>query len=203
MCVEWGCTRSAQACTQDMHRLCTGWTTQCYDHIVGCVDSLIQNHATCPHCSPVMPGKFPVWGLDEVLVCLRANVEWEQLLVPDWPSKRLTRHCGGWYYALAHNTFILLIKVTNFCTLDTPLAISSSLWWISCWDLESKRALLREGNDTSESSRLSSRVRSMLALPGSVVCPVSFLYNSQDVANTVRVDFQNPSHEVLSFPRSG
>ena len=66
---------------------------QCCGRIVGCegcVDSWLQNHATCPHCSSVMSGKFPVRGLDEVLVCLRANVEGEQLLVPNRPSKRLT-----------------------------------------------------------------------------------------------------------------
>ena len=46
----------------------------------------------------------------------------------------------------------------------TPLAISFSLWWISSWDLQSKIALLLEGNDTSELSLLSSRISSMLAV---------------------------------------
>lgn len=49
-------------------------------HIAGCqrcIDSWLEHDTTCPHCSLVMVNNFPVRGLDEVLVCLRTNVEGE------------------------------------------------------------------------------------------------------------------------------
>ena len=70
---------------------------QCCGRIVGCqrcINSWLEHHATCPHCSSVMVDKFPVRGLDEVLVCLRANVEGEQLVVPSQPLK-CTTGCRG------------------------------------------------------------------------------------------------------------
>ena len=97
--------------------------------------------------------------------------------------------------------FTFFMKVTSPCIVDTPLAISFSFWWMS-GVLQFKNGFLLDGNDASDSSLLSSCVKSMLALPGSVLCPVSFLYNSQEVASTFHVDFQKPP-EVHSFPRRG
>ena len=92
--------------------------------------------------------------------------------------------------------FMLLIKVTNFCTLAHPWQfrlVCGEYLLETC----SPRLLFCLKEMTHQSCHCC-RHASAQCLP-SVVCPVSFLCNSRDVANTFCVDFQNSSPEVFYF----